>query len=50
MKISKTKIEGVFVIDLEPRGDERGYFARVFAKEELAAKGVKFNIAPFFNR
>jgi dTDP-4-dehydrorhamnose 3,5-epimerase len=44
MIIKKTKIEGVFVIDLEPRGDERGYFARVFAKEELAKHGIKYSI------
>ena len=44
MIVKKTKIEGVFVIDLEPRGDQRGYFARVFAKEELAKHNISYNI------
>ena len=35
MKIKKTKIEGVYIIDPDPRVDERGYFARIFAKEIL---------------
>jgi dTDP-4-dehydrorhamnose 3,5-epimerase len=45
MIIKKTKIEGVYLIDPEPRGDNRGYFARVFAKEELAKYGISYNIA-----
>lgn len=45
MKITKTKIEGVFIIKPEPREDARGYFARVFAKEELKKVGVDFSIA-----
>lgn len=44
MIIKKTKIEGVFEIDLEPRGDGRGYFTRVFAQEELKKKGINFKI------
>lgn len=44
MKIKKTKIEGVFIIELEPREDSRGYFARIFAKEELKKAGIDFSI------
>lgn len=44
MIIEKTKIEGVYIINLEPRVDERGYFARIFAKEELKKAGISFNI------
>lgn len=44
MKIHKTKIQGVFVIEPAPRVDERGYFARVFAKEVLKANGIPYNI------
>ena len=44
MKIIKTKIIGVFIIEPEPRVDERGYFARVFAKEVLKEKGIAYNI------
>lgn len=45
MKIAKTKINGLYIIDLEPRLDGRGYFARVFAKEELNKQGINFSIA-----
>ena len=45
MKFTKTKIEGVYVIDLEPRGDARGYFTRVFCKDELRKVGIKYEIA-----
>lgn len=44
MKIKKTKIEGVYIIDLEPRGDARGYFTRVFCKDELKKAGISYNI------
>src|SRR5476649_2937531 len=45
MIIKKTKIDGVYLIDLEPRGDSRGYFTRVFAKEEFKKIGISYNIA-----
>ena len=44
MIFTKTKIKGVFVIDLEPRGDGRGYFTRVFCKNELKRQGISYNI------
>lgn len=44
MKINKTKIEGVYIIEPDPRIDSRGYFMRVFAKEELKEKGIDFSI------
>ena len=44
MKFTKTKIEGVYIIELEPREDSRGYFARVFAKEELEKTGIDFSV------
>lgn len=44
MKITKTKIDGVYIIDIEPREDSRGYFARIFAKDELKEKRIDFNI------
>lgn len=44
MKITKTKIAGVYVIDLEPREDARGYFARIFAKDELKERGADIDI------
>lgn len=44
MNIRKTKIEGVYIIDLEPRRDGRGYFTRVFAAEELKKQGIAYKI------
>jgi dTDP-4-dehydrorhamnose 3,5-epimerase len=40
MIITRTHIEGVAVIDLELRSDDRGFFARAFDREEFAAAGL----------
>ncbi len=45
MKIIKTKISGLYVLEPEKREDNRGYFTRVFAKDELAKNLIKYNIA-----
>lgn len=42
MIFHKTKIKGVFVIELELRCDERGYFTRMFCKKEMIAAGIDF--------
>lgn len=44
MKVKRTEISGVFILELEPREDSRGYFARVFAKEILKQSGITFDI------
>lgn len=44
MKYKETKIKGVYVITVEPRVDERGYFSRIFAKEELKKIGIPYSI------
>ncbi len=44
MKFIKTKIKGVYIIIPEPREDSRGYFVRVFAKEELKKLGILYPI------
>lgn len=41
MKFTGTNLEGAFVIDLEPRRDDRGYFARTFCATEFAEHGLK---------
>lgn len=41
MKFNKTPVEGVFLIDLEKRGDERGFFARLFCTEEFLQHGLE---------
>ena len=40
MKFEQTPIPGAFLIDLEKRGDERGFFARLFCEKEFAAHGL----------
>lgn len=44
MMFTKTKIEGVWIITLEPRTDERGFFVRNFAKEEFEKNGITYDI------
>jgi dTDP-4-dehydrorhamnose 3,5-epimerase len=40
MKITETPIRGAFLIDIEPMGDERGFFGRAFCKNELGKAGL----------
>jgi dTDP-4-dehydrorhamnose 3,5-epimerase len=42
MRFSETGIAGVVVIDIEPREDARGAFARLHCPEEFAAAGHPF--------
>lgn len=45
MKISETRLSGVYLIDLELFEDERGSFARSFCLEEFNEAGIEFSIA-----
>jgi dTDP-4-dehydrorhamnose 3,5-epimerase len=36
MIYTETPVQGAYLIDLEKRGDERGFFARVFCEREFA--------------
>jgi dTDP-4-dehydrorhamnose 3,5-epimerase len=54
MKFTETTLPGAFVIDLEPRYDERGFFARSFCRDEFAKRdlhvdfvqcNISFNLA-----
>ena len=40
MVFNKTPLEGVYLIDLEKRGDDRGFFARAFCEREFASHGL----------
>jgi len=40
MIFTETPLAGAFVIALEPREDERGFFARAFCQNELAEHGL----------
>jgi dTDP-4-dehydrorhamnose 3,5-epimerase len=41
----ETKLKGAFIVDAEPRGDERGFFARVFCQKEFEDRGLEINVA-----
>ncbi len=43
--ITKTAIEGVYILKAKPIGDERGYFERFFCAEEFKEIGLKGQIA-----
>jgi dTDP-4-dehydrorhamnose 3,5-epimerase len=45
MIFTETKLKGAFVIDLERREDNRGFFARAFCQNEFTAHGLKPVIA-----
>ena len=40
MIFTETPIPGAYLIDLEKRGDDRGFFARAFCEKEFAAHGL----------
>ena len=45
MQFTETKLAGAFIIDLERREDERGFFARAFCQHEFAEHGLNTRIA-----
>ena len=45
MIFTETKLKGAFVIELERREDERGFFARSFCRQEFEEHGMKPLIA-----
>jgi dTDP-4-dehydrorhamnose 3,5-epimerase len=40
-----TAVPGAWLIDPEPREDERGWFARAFCRREFAAHGLEVDVA-----
>lgn len=40
MKFTPTPLAGAFTVDLEKRGDDRGFFARLFCQREFAEHGL----------
>ncbi len=45
MIFTETKLKGAFIIDLERREDDRGFFARAFCQNEFSEHGLKPVIA-----
>jgi dTDP-4-dehydrorhamnose 3,5-epimerase len=44
MIFAETKLRGAFIIDIERRDDERGFFARAWYKEEFEARGLSTDL------
>ncbi len=44
MRFRETKIQGAFVIDIEEKRDERGFFARSWCQKEFEARGLNSRI------
>jgi dTDP-4-dehydrorhamnose 3,5-epimerase len=44
MLFKQTKLKGAYIIDTEPKKDERGFFARSYCRKEFAAAGLKLLI------
>ena len=40
MRFIETEIPGAYIIDIEPRVDDRGFFARTFCTQEFAEHGL----------
>jgi dTDP-4-dehydrorhamnose 3,5-epimerase len=45
MRFTQTPLAGAYVVDVEPRLDARGFFARSFCAAEFAALGLKPAVA-----
>jgi len=41
MLFTPTRLPGATIIDLEPRADERGFFARTYCREEFVVAGLE---------
>lgn len=44
MKFHQTELAGAYVIEIEPRADERGFFARTWCQQELQQHGLNTNV------
>ena len=44
MKFIETQLKGVYIIDLQPASDNRGWFARTFCKKEFDEYGLNASI------
>lgn len=45
MKFTETKLRGAFIIELEERADNRGFFARTFCAKEFEDHGLKPSVS-----
>jgi dTDP-4-dehydrorhamnose 3,5-epimerase len=45
MIFTPTRLDGAWIVEVEKRRDERGFFARTWCRQELAARGLDTEIA-----
>ncbi|CAN5829391.1 dTDP-4-dehydrorhamnose 3,5-epimerase [soil metagenome] len=45
MLFTETPVAGAYVVSLEPRRDDRGFFARAYAADEMEAAGIPMSVA-----
>lgn len=45
MRLVPTEVSGAYIVELEERTDERGFFARAFCVEEFGAIGLETKVA-----
>ncbi len=49
MRFNETPLVGAYTIDLEKRGDDRGFFARLFCEREFDAAGLESHFVQINN-
>lgn len=49
MKFTQATIKGAYLIELEKREDERGFFARAFCEKEFASHGLSSHVVQVNN-
>jgi dTDP-4-dehydrorhamnose 3,5-epimerase len=42
---TETRLKGAFIVDMEARQDERGFFGRVFCRNEFERRGLESSVA-----
>jgi len=45
LRFIETPLAGLYVVEIEPRNDDRGFFARSFCMEEFRAHGLEQRVA-----
>lgn len=49
MQFNETPLKGAYTIELEKRGDDRGFFARLFCEKEFSAVGLETHFVQINN-
>ena len=49
MIFKETELKGAYIIDLEKKQDDRGFFSRIFCIDEFANKKLKYNFVQINN-